>query len=371
MMRFLPARVGPRLRGRFHAELASAGVTAFTASFLWLELSSRLLRLGAWETIVRRNEWFQKKALEVLDHRRARPGPTEAVLCYSYAARSILQWAKRTARPSVLAQIDPGPVEEEIVAAAHERHPEFASRWQRAPADYWRTWREECAAADRIVVNSEWCKAAMIEAGIDASKLSVVALGYEPSGPRPSCGKRYPSRFSTDRPLRVLFLGSVNLRKGIAELHAASGLVADQNIEFRIVGPQDFDHRRLPTVNRRTHWLGPVARNETRRHYEWADVFVFPTLSDGFGLTQLEAASWGLPIVTSSRCGKVVTDGENGIVLRDVTSEALANALSWARENPAALEGFSANALEVHRGFTTSRAVAGLRQTVNATDDHE
>jgi glycosyltransferase involved in cell wall biosynthesis len=49
----------------------------------------------------------------------------------------------------------------------------------------------------------------------------------------------------------------------------------------------------------------------TDAFYERADLFLFPTLSDGFGLTNLEAQAWSLPIVASRFCGEVVRDGVN------------------------------------------------------------
>ena len=62
------------------------------------------------------------------------------------------------------------------------------------------------------------------------------------------------------------------------------------------------------------HWHGP--RGETAaRFYREADVFLFPTLSDGFGLTQLEAQAWRLPVIASRFCGDVVQDGVNGLLL--------------------------------------------------------
>lgn len=53
-------------------------------------------------------------------------------------------------------------------------------------------------------------------------------------------------------------------------------------------------------------------------------MFLFPTLSDGFGLTQLEALGHGLPVIASEFCGRVVESGRNGVVLPELTAEAVA-----------------------------------------------
>jgi glycosyltransferase involved in cell wall biosynthesis len=63
-------------------------------------------------------------------------------------------------------------------------------------------------------------------------------------------------------------------------------------VEFTFVGPIQIS---MPTdlLNRpRERWLGPAPHRATNAFYRNADVFLFPTFSDGFGLTQLEAQAW-------------------------------------------------------------------------------
>jgi glycosyltransferase involved in cell wall biosynthesis len=124
--------------------------------------------------------------------------------------------------------------------------------------------------------------------------------------------------------LKVLFLGQVILRKGIIPLLESSKILRDYPLEFIIVGslgitkpsPQEY-----PNVK----WIGSVPRSMTADYYQKADVFIFPTLSDGFGLTQLEAQAWKLPIIASRCCGEVVVDGVNGWLLDEVSGEAISN----------------------------------------------
>jgi glycosyltransferase involved in cell wall biosynthesis len=73
-------------------------------------------------------------------------------------------------------------------------------------------------------------------------------------------------------------------------------------------------------------------------------VLIFPTLSDGFGLTQLEAQAWSLPIVASRFCGEVVRDGVNGIVLNELSPDAISAALRLCVCQAARLRIFAANA---------------------------
>ena len=152
---------------RFHPDLTTARVQAWNSGLLAFELAARLKRLSGWPLIVARNQWFQQKVVAYLSDYEPRTDNREPTLfSYSYTALEIFRFAKSHSWQTVLGQIDPGPFEEEIVAAEAEREPSLAPDWRRAPADYWKSWREECDAADRIIVNSQWSFDALVQLGI-------------------------------------------------------------------------------------------------------------------------------------------------------------------------------------------------------------
>src|SRR4029077_18394116 len=112
-----------------------------------------------------------------------------------------------------------------------------------------------------------------------------------------------PNHFTTDRPLRVLFLGLINLRKGVARLLEAARILRDEPVEFWMVGPVEI--ARASTIGNAgcVKWFGPVTREKAADYYRNADLFILPTLSDGFAITQLEAQAHGLPVIASKCCG--------------------------------------------------------------------
>jgi glycosyltransferase involved in cell wall biosynthesis len=131
--------------------------------------------------------------------------------------------------------------------------------------------------------------------------------------------------------VNVLFLGQINLRKGGGRLLDAMRLLRDEPVELTLVGPAEIDPSAwadLPKVR----WMGPVPRSEVARFYQEADVFILPTLSDGYALTQLEALSQGLPVIASRCCGGAVEHGRNGWVLEDVEPATLSRTLLHAME---------------------------------------
>jgi len=327
-----------RLTGRFHPELAGARITAPNVSALTFELKASLARENGWKLISRRNEWFQQHAISQLTHGSTNGNHT--IFAYSYAAEEIFKFAKARGWRTVLGQIDPGPAEERIVASLNKTSAIRHKHWEAAPADYWKTWRNECALADQIVVNSQWSRDALL-GEVPAEKLHVIPVAYESSADAGSLQRLYPRAFSAERPLRVLFLGQINLRKGVGQLLEAVELLSGENVEFWFVGPTQIDVPQRLKLHPQVRWFGVAPRAEVASYYRDADVFIFPTLSDGFGLTQLEAQSWKLPVVASRYCGEVVRDGFSGVILEEVTGQAIAGALLRLLRAPETLSAMS------------------------------
>lgn len=322
---------------RAHTDLAEAPVISANVAALSREAWSRLRGLSSWERVIARNRWFQRMAVDRLERLGVADGAA-TVFAYSYAARDVFRYASARGWRTVLGQIDPGLVEERIVAAECRRVPDLASKWTPAPGSYWAAWREELALADRIVVNSGWSHGALTAEGVAAERLDLIPLGYEPPPEAGRFRRRYPARFDGSRPLRALFLGQVNLRKGVAALLEAARLLRDAPVEFHFVGPVQIVRPEGLARGARVVWHGPVPRSEVHSHYRNADVFLLPTLSDGFGLTQLEARAWRLPLIVTHRCGAVVEDGLSGLLVPPGDPEALAEAIRRCLDDPGWLQ---------------------------------
>ena len=173
-----------------------------------------------------RNQWFQRKVIGALKSQLSTRSCQPILLSYSYAALEPFRFAKLRGWKTLLLQIDPGPEEERIVAEEVARVPALAGEWQAAPSNYWASWHQECDLADRVIVNSEWSRECLMRSGIPNEKLTLIPLAYEAleGGDQRSEIRQvrsYPARFTQNRPMRVLFLGQVNLRKGVAQITAS------------------------------------------------------------------------------------------------------------------------------------------------------
>ena len=329
---------GFKNNGRFHDGLADGPVTASNAGALRFELTAKARGYSGWELIEARNSSFQKFVLTQLKNNHTNGnGPTPTVFAYSYAADQIFDFARQRGWKTVLGQIDPGPKE----AGLSRKAANGSCQWDPAPPSYWQQWRRECDLADHIVVNSDWSLDALVDYGIAAGKIKVIPLAFEPAKDSATFVRHYPEEFTPDRPLRVLFLGQICLRKGVDALFEAIQLLRGEPIEFWFVGPVQVEIPIELRSRARVQWVGRVPRSQTKDYYRKADVFILPTLSDGFGLTQLEAQSWKLPVIASRYCGKVVEDGVNGLILPEVSASAIENALTTVLRSAEKLQQMS------------------------------
>lgn len=336
----LPGARFAQLRERWHPELATARVTHPGWRRLTFELRAKQLGLTGWPLILERNRWFQLRMLAALRRDRASLAAKPGVFfAYSYAALELVQFFRDVGWRTVLGQIDPGPREEQIVREECERRPEARGKWQPCPPQYWDAWRHEAALADILAVNSPWSRDTLVADGLPAAKIRVLPLAFEKKVVAEP--KTYPAAFTAERPLRVLYLGQVNVRKGAHLLLDAAARLTSLPIEFWMVGPVEIAtapwEGRTPNVK----WFGAVSRAATEKFYRDADVFILPTLSDGFALTQLEAAYRGLPLMVSPYAGQVVAPGKSGWLIEPRDAASLDTALRDAAGSPGTLAAMS------------------------------
>lgn len=323
-----------RLRERRHPQIADRLVTDFGTRLLGFEVLSRLRRRRDWRLIESRNGWFDRLAAQQIG-RSERDG---TLFAYSYAGCRTLAAARKRGWTTLLGQIDPGPVEWELVQARREKaglppEPEPS-------AAYWKGWREECDLADAIIVNSEWSRQALRQEGIPSDKTHVVSLAYEGDGPATTDSDEHCQKLSSARPLRILFLGQVIVRKGVLEILEAIDRLIGQPLVWTFAGGGEVALLEKLRQHPQTRVLGPVRRQEAAIHYREADLFLLPTHSDGFAITQLEAAAHSLPMIVSRNCGSVVQDGVTGLVLDSVTATEIIKAVMSILNEPERLSGF-------------------------------
>jgi glycosyltransferase involved in cell wall biosynthesis len=207
-------------------------------------------------------------------------------------------------------------------------------RWGRAlggnndfPALVRRRMLAEYAEARSISVLSSFSKRTFLEHGVPADRLIEIPLGVDHVHFAPDAAPAVregseaagPARARRPGPLRVLYVGRVELLKGVPYLLEAMKRLRGAAVELAVVG--GVAHDLEPLLRRfddaRISYRPPVSRAELPAVYRAADVLVFPSLNDAFGLVMLEAMACGLPVIATDHSGAVdvIRDGVDGFVV--------------------------------------------------------
>ena len=158
--------------------------------------------------------------------------------------------------------------------------------------------------------------------------------------------------------LRVLFVGEITQRKGIAQILAAAKRLSNQNMTFDLVGGGAGHHRDLfAPYEKYVNFRGRLSGDEVVEAFNSADVFIFPSMGDGFGLVILEAMSAGLPVICSSNCAgrDIVRDGENGFVIPPGDADSLVERLVWLDTHRESLAQMGESARVTAQTYTWGR----------------
>jgi glycosyltransferase involved in cell wall biosynthesis len=360
--RCLPGAGLRSLAARYHPDLGRA------ESWNWLAL--------AWETAGRQTsktngpysgfievgKKFAGAVRAKLEGRRDL-SPETIFFAYDTGALETLEFLKKRGVRCVLNQIDPSRVEVSLVREEERRCPGWAARSVEVPEAYFQRREKEWTLADRIVVNSEFSRLALMQQGVPPEKLSVIPLCYETDDESRNTETRNQfqvSAFSVSTPLKVLFLGQVILRKGIRYLLEAAMLLLQEPVRFDVVGPIGISEAALRSAPPNVTFHGRANRDQAASWYQNAAVFVLPTLSDGFALTQLEAMAHGLPVIATPNCGVVVTNDEDGFLVEPRNATALARAIQRYLAEPELLRAHRAGACKKSGQFTLARLADNL-----------
>ena len=166
--------------------------------------------------------------------------------------------------------------------------------------------REGMHFADHIIAVSEYTKNTICtHYGIDADKISVVHNGVQPVY---DYSEFYENPFQNKKV--VLFLGRLTMQKGPEYFLQAAERVSrvDPDAVFVVAGDGDKIHHSMELASRlgisdKVFFSGFLTGSDINRAYKMAHVYVMPSVSEPFGITALEAAANGTPVIVSKQSG--------------------------------------------------------------------
>jgi glycosyltransferase involved in cell wall biosynthesis len=202
--------------------------------------------------------------------------------------------------------------------------------------------QREYALADRIVVLSTFAKQTFEREGVPPGKLSTLPLGVDVHAFRPPAGvvAERRRRILSGEPLEVLYVGALSYRKGLFDLARMVEALAGDNFRFTLVGPITPESADIVrTLRGRAVITGKVPQADLPRLYRGSDLFLFPTIEDGFAMVLTQAKAAGLPILTTANSAgaDLITSGLDGWILPIRDSPAFEQRLRWCHEHREAL----------------------------------
>jgi glycosyltransferase involved in cell wall biosynthesis len=359
LLRKFPGRIRG-LADRYTPDLPNEKVTARNLVSVW-EQATFKFRVPEQNTVSLHNEWRREgERFARWVNRKLTRHPADPATDAFYGCKSVcletLQLLNKQGVFTLVDQADPSRVEEELVKAEREKWPGWELLEGTTPQSYHDRCAAEWAAADVVLVYSDWTKEAIVSLGVPADKVVVVPLAFEP--PALPADQAIPKK-AGDR-LTVLYLGAVMLRKGIQYLAEAARQLQDRPIDFVVGGILRISDDALKSFPPNIKYVGRVFRADIAKAYQSADLFVLPTISDSFAITQVEAMYNGLPVIATPRCGTVVTEGVDGMIVPPGDAGALAAAIAKLSEDRALLAAMSENSRKKAATFT----LAGYGQKV-------
>ncbi|MEM4268206.1 MAG: glycosyltransferase family 4 protein [Candidatus Woesearchaeota archaeon] len=203
-------------------------------------------------------------------------------------------------------------------------------------------------SCDLILVPSHFVKKTFVANGIEESKIIVVPFGVDTD-----IFKRKRKR---DKVFRIVWCGTICIRKGIHYLLRAFHELAIPNSELLLIGGISEEMKSFVERYKAQNiiYKGPVAQKSLPELYSQGSIFVHPSLEEGLSLVQLEAMACGLPIICTTNTGgdEIIKDGVEGFIIpiRDVG--ALKKKINYLYENPIKLKEMSNAAVRRANKYT-------------------
>ena len=192
---------------------------------------------------------------------------------------------------------------------------------------------EEYNLADLISVPSTFVKRTFIQYGIDKKKLFLNPYGVEK--------KTFyfkEKKINKNKEFNILFVGNVTLQKGIFYLLDAFTNINFVNKKLTIIGPIDtlLKKKILKYKSSKITFIKKVEHQKLIDFYSNSDVFVLPSIQDGFGMVITEALACGCPVIATENTGArdIFQNNKAGFIIKPMSSKLISNKINLLIKNP-------------------------------------
>jgi len=196
--------------------------------------------------------------------------------------------------------------------------------------------------ACRVIAVSQHTKQdVMTVYGIPADKIDVVYSGLDAHFKRPSSQAIEEFRAAHGLPERfILYLGTIEPRKNLSTLIRAYAKVRPAGVKLVCAGGRGWMYQDVfqtveeLRISRDVIFPGFLPDDDLPLWYSAADVFVYPSAYEGFGLPVIEAMACGAPTITTNASSLPEAAGDAALLVPPDDTTALAEALSRLLDDP-------------------------------------
>ncbi len=278
------------------------------------------------------------------------------LVSYSYFGYDAF---KAYGRGGLLFQAHPHPATmRRILHQELNDHPDCAEslekEWELAlPEEDFQHLLRETSMASHYLAASSFTRDSLVANGIAKDRIRVVPYGIDLQRFCPDPGKR----FTRTARLRLLFVGRINQRKGIKYLVEALRLLPMSQIEVVICGRVVDALEIFKPLQSHVEIRPNISGQDLVRAYQAADLFVFPSVAEGFGQVLLESLACGLPILstTNTAAPDLIQDGIEGFIVEPRRPDLLAARIEWALQHRVQLAEMGLRARQRAEYFTWKR----------------
>lgn len=230
-----------------------------------------------------------------------------------------------------------------------DRHPDWAATLTtfKDSEDKLTRKDQEIALADRIFVASSFTAKTLAEYRGEVAPVNVIPYGFPDVG----TAKQYNNPGSG--PLKLLFVGGLSQRKGIADLFAVVHKFGSR-VQLTVIGSKTGSTCAVLDAELANHtWIPSLPHSEILGQMKQHDVLVFPSLFEGFGLVITEAMAQGTPVITTERTAgpDIIEHDRNGWLIRAGSQDDLYLAIEKLLSQPQLIAdaGKAARGTAMHR----------------------
>lgn len=338
-------KIIPCFNSRFHQDLKNYPVSSLP---IFAQAFSKNKQINnRYQNWLRQGRGFANWACKNIE--RSGLSSDQATFGYTCANLEVMQLAKSYGTLAIHGQIDPGLLWYKTMQEELETWHDIEIAGYIPTSGFEQRLRDEWQVADIIIANSSHTKTSLMIEGVDQNKVIIIPLAYDGYDKKPVLKKPLKNR-----KLRVLFVGNVSLSKGFPYFAQAAADMKSEG-EFVAAGNVLIDKGFLAKKNWPVQYLNHINKRELELEYKKADVLVFPTLSDGFGMVQLEAMSYGLPVLATQECAQVIEHGISGYTIKTRSSDSIVEHLLMIKNDQNLYNRLSLNARQRVKDFSLKR----------------